>query len=60
MRTNLPHDVRPGERVEVRCVLRAPETQGRMTLVWTLVQEQVAWFNEKNRKSLHASEIEIA
>jgi hypothetical protein len=24
------------------------------------VQEQVAWFNEKNRKSLHASEIEIA
>jgi hypothetical protein len=31
-----------------------------MTLVWTLVQEQVAWFNEKNRKSLHASEIEIA
>jgi hypothetical protein len=60
MRTNFPHDVRPGERVEVRCVLRAPETQGRMTLVWTLVQEQVAWFNEKNRKSLHASEIEIA
>jgi hypothetical protein len=60
IRTNLPHDVRPGERVEVRCVLRAPDTPGRMTLVWTLVQEQVAWFNDRDRKSQHASEIEIA
>lgn len=60
LRTSFPHDVRPGERVDVRCVLRAPDTPGRMTLVWTLVQEQVAWFNDKNRKSQHASEIELA
>jgi hypothetical protein len=59
MRTNLPHDVRPGERIELRCLLRAPEARGRMMLVWTLVQEHVAWFNDRNRASQYSCEIEV-
>ncbi len=30
------------------CVLRAPDQLGELTLVLTLVQEEVAWFNDCN------------
>jgi len=46
LRTSLPHDIGPGERVRLGCFVRAPEQAGRMTLVMTLVQEEVAWFND--------------
>jgi hypothetical protein len=60
LRTSLPHDIKPGERVELACFLRAPEVAGRMTLVWTLVQENVAWFNDKNGQSSFECEVDIA
>jgi hypothetical protein len=37
LRTSVPHDVDPGERVRVGCFVRAPEQPLRMTLVMTLV-----------------------
>ncbi|HEY3532074.1 MAG TPA: Wzt carbohydrate-binding domain-containing protein [Casimicrobiaceae bacterium] len=51
LRTSLPHDVAAGERVRVGCFVRAPEQPGRMTLVMTLVQEEVAWFNDREPAS---------
>jgi hypothetical protein len=48
LRTNLPHDVRAGDRVRLGCFVRAPEQTGRMTLVMTLVQEEVAWFDDRD------------
>ena len=59
LRTPLPHDVKPGERVRMPCFLRAPDTPGRMTLVWTLVQENVAWFNERNARACWQAEIDV-
>lgn len=51
IRTTLPRDVNPGEVVSVWCVLRVPNTRGEATLVWTLVQEEVAWFDAMEEAS---------
>ncbi|HJU22874.1 MAG TPA: Wzt carbohydrate-binding domain-containing protein [Casimicrobiaceae bacterium] len=59
LRTTLPHDIRPGESVELPCFLRAPEVAGRMRLVFTLVQEGVAWFDDRNPSSACEMNVEI-
>jgi hypothetical protein len=59
LRTNLPHDVMPGETFELPCLLRAPEIAGEMRLVLTLVQEDVAWFDDRNPASAYEVELEI-
>jgi len=51
LRTTLPRDVEPGETVRVSCFLRAVEERGVARLVWTLVQEEVAWFDERKPTS---------
>lgn len=51
LRTTLSRDIAPGEILCLACFLRAPETAGEFELVWTLVQEEVAWFDERNTAS---------
>jgi hypothetical protein len=43
----IPKDVKPGEEIEVPLVITAPKTPGDYTLEVDLVQEGVAWFQEK-------------
>jgi Wzt-like putative exopolysaccharide export protein/galactose-3-O-sulfotransferase len=59
LRTRLPRDLAPGEHVRVCGLLRAPQVAGRMRLVWTLVQEGVAWFDRHDPASSVACDVEI-
>jgi hypothetical protein len=47
-RTVLPHDVDPGESVELQAALVAPPREGTYYLQWDLVQENVIWFSSKS------------
>lgn len=51
LRTALPYDVEPGHTLQLSCFFRAPETEGDATLVWTLVQEEVGWFDARDPTS---------
>jgi hypothetical protein len=51
-RTPLPRDVRPGECVSVWAKIRTPHDAGRFLLRVTLVQEFVAWFDERGSGAL--------
>src|SRR6185312_48438 len=51
LRSMLPRDVAPGESLAIDCFLRAPDAAGDRLLVWTLLQEEVAWFDEVDRSS---------
>jgi acetolactate synthase-1/2/3 large subunit len=46
LRTRLPHTLVPGRRTACRLRLWAPPTPGKYRLRITLVQEEVAWFDE--------------
>jgi hypothetical protein len=48
IRSILPRDVRPGQSIDIDCFLRAPENAGERVLVWTLLQEEVVWFDQRN------------
>jgi cell division protein FtsN len=48
LRTPLPHDLSPGEAVQLNAAIQAPDQPGRYTLEVTLVQEGVAWFPERD------------
>lgn len=43
----LPYDLRPGEEVELPLVITAPANRGEYILQLDMVQEQVAWFQDK-------------
>ena len=60
IRTTLTHDVRPGEKALHWCVLRVPEYGGPAILIWSLVQEEVAWFDDRNSGSAFRLECEVA
>jgi acetolactate synthase-1/2/3 large subunit len=45
-RVRLPHSVPPGEAVRVSILVDTPAVMGRCDLHVTLVQEQVAWFDD--------------
>jgi len=47
VRSGLPHDLHPGEEVEVPLDITAPSNPGQYTLQIDLVQEMVTWFSEK-------------
>ena len=47
LRTALPQDVTPGQRVALDAQVAFPTAQGTYTLRWDLVQEGVAWFSGK-------------
>lgn len=44
-RTDLPHDVLPGESVTLDAILRAPRRPGEYVLMWDLVHEDTTWFS---------------
>jgi len=52
LRTPLPRDLKPGESVDLKTAIQAPEKPGRYTLELTMVQEQSAWFPEKDGAKL--------
>ncbi len=43
-RAYLPHDLSPGEAVDLPLIIAAPETAGSYVLELAMVQENVAWF----------------
>ncbi|MEQ9667140.1 hypothetical protein [Coleofasciculus sp. G2-EDA-02] len=47
-RTSLPWDVSPEDFFAVNAIVRTPPTPGKYQLILTMVQEDVAWFNDKN------------
>jgi hypothetical protein len=51
LRTPLPHDLAPGESVTLACFVRTPESPGALRLRWTLIQEDVAWFDARDAQS---------
>lgn len=53
-RYGLPRDLRPGEEVEVPLQVTAPSAPGEYILDVDLVQEQVAWFNDKGSETAKA------
>jgi hypothetical protein len=46
-RTPLPYELSPGESLALNAIIRTPNTPGRYKLILTMVQEAVAWFNDK-------------
>jgi len=41
----LPHDIAPGEKLQIAAAVRAPNTPGTYALAWDLVEEGVGWFS---------------
>lgn len=52
VRTPLPRNLAPGESVPLKMNIAAPERPGRYLIEVTLVQEGVAWFDEKGGAAL--------
>jgi hypothetical protein len=52
IRTPLPNDLAPGSSVNLQARIQAPDQPGSYTLQFTMVQEQVAWFENKGAKTL--------
>jgi len=50
-RTPLPFELSPGESAVLNAVIKTPPKPGKYSLVLTMVQERVAWFNEKQAQS---------
>ncbi|MGH9967889.1 MAG: hypothetical protein ACREBG_08690 [Pyrinomonadaceae bacterium] len=46
-RTTIPHDVYPGEEIELPLAITAPSTPGEYVLEIDMVQEGVCWFKDK-------------
>ena len=53
--TALPRDLRPGEVVTFRSVVRAPVTRGNFTLVWDFTDKEKGWFIDQE----HLSEVTL-
>jgi len=47
LRTQLPHDISPGETFLVNAIVQAPPQPGDYRLQWDLVHENVTWFQGK-------------
>ena len=54
-RTSLPHDLRPGESATVFLEARAPSVDGFYVLDIDMVQEHVAWFQERGSPPVQAT-----
>lgn len=50
-RTQLPNDLMPGESISVNVKVLAPPEPGDYRLRFSMVQEHVAWFNNKGADS---------
>jgi tRNA (mo5U34)-methyltransferase len=51
----LPHDIAPGETVEIEISLKAPETSGEYVLIFDMVSEHLAWFEDLGSEVLKHS-----
>lgn len=58
-RSILPEALPPGVERACRFSLRTPETPGVYRLVVTLVQEQVAWFDELDARNAWSGQVQI-
>jgi SAM-dependent methyltransferase len=54
-RTSLPRDLGPGEEVEVPLEVAAPGKPGRYILELDMVQEDVAWFQDRGSETARAT-----
>jgi hypothetical protein len=54
-RTILPREVKAGETVKVQAIIKAPDQPGDYVLRMTMVQESVAWFDDRGVKALDLS-----
>lgn len=52
-RTNFPDAVAPGESIALNASIHSPIRAGRFILQLTLVQESVAWFEQRGAKSFN-------
>jgi hypothetical protein len=52
IRTGLPQGLQAGAQIELQAKIQAPDTPGKYILRLTLVQETVAWFENKGMKPL--------
>jgi len=52
IRTPLPNDLAPGSSVNLQARIQAPDRPGSYTLQLTVVQESVAWFENKGATTL--------
>jgi len=53
-RSELPFDVLPGRSARIRAAVRAPDVPGTYQIRFSLVQEGVAWFDERGTPSADA------
>lgn len=60
IRTPLPRDLLPGEKVIVNAQCLTPNTVGVVQLVWDMVQEHVTWFGDIDSSNLVSSIVEIS
>jgi hypothetical protein len=51
LRTGLPHDVNPNEEIALEVQVAAPNQAGDYILELSIVQEGVAWFQEKGNET---------
>ena len=47
LRTHLPYSLQSGDKAKIDCTIQTPSSPGSYQLIITLVQEGVAWFEEK-------------
>lgn len=59
LRTNLARDVAPGQRIRLYAVVKAPRQIGDVRLVWTLVQEGIAWFDDRDGRSRASMDVAV-
>jgi O-Antigen ligase len=51
LRTDLPRDVPPGEKILVLAMVQGPRHEGAYRLRWDLLQEGVAWFSDLGNRT---------
>lgn len=59
LRTRLPHDILPNQKISIECKASAPERAGDYKMQFSLVQESFAWLNELNASLLFESELKV-
>jgi len=48
----LPYDLSPGQSIKLNAIVKAPANPGKYILRFSMVQEKVAWFNDRGAKTL--------
>ena len=59
IRTRLPKTLAPGESIRCRMEIQAPDIEGEVQLIITMVQELVVWFNEVDHRNSYSAVVRI-